>query len=340
VDETPFEAALRHLSYHGGNLGAARRSYPGAPEPWIDLSTGINPIAYPLPPLAPDVWARLPEFDRLAALEAAAARRYGASADKIVAAAGSQAIIQLLARLRPAKRVGVLGFSYSGHAHAWRAAGASVESRDDVADLAGFDAAIVVNPNNPDGRLARRDSLIELHRKMAARGGMLVVDEAFMDFDGRGESLAPVLPASHTVVLRSFGKTYGLAGLRLGFAIASADIAAPLRAGVGPWAVSGPAIATGRAALADDLWLDQTRLRLEHDAGRLDRLLVKGGFEAPVGTTLFRLARHGDARNLFARLLQHGILVRPFAALPDQLRFGIPAGAEAWRRLELALQPI
>src|SRR5580693_7342795 len=99
VDETPFEAALRDLSYHGGNLGAARRSYPGAPEPWIDLSTGINPVAYPLPPLTPDVWARLPEFDRLAALEAAAARRYGASADKIVAAAGSQTIIQLLARL-------------------------------------------------------------------------------------------------------------------------------------------------------------------------------------------------------------------------------------------------
>jgi cobalamin biosynthesis protein CobC len=326
------------LAYHGGNLGAARRMYPDAPEPWIDLSTGINPTAYPLPPLAPDLWARLPEPDRLATLEAIAARRYGASAEKVVAAAGAQAIIQLLARLRPKARVGVLGFTYSGHARAWRAAGGRVETVDAIADLAAFDVAIVVNPNNPDGRLANRASLVELHNRIAARGGMLVVDEAFIDLDNRSESLIPALPASHAIVLRSFGKTYGLAGVRLGFAIASADLEAPLRAGLGPWPVSGPAITIGTAALADDSWLEQTRLRLEREAERLDRLLAQNGFEALGGTALFRLARHKSAAGLFANLLRHGILVRPFAEFSDRLRFGIPAGDESWRRLEAALQ--
>jgi len=329
---------LKELAYHGGNLGAAHRAYPNAPEPWIDLSTGVNPTAYPLPALAPDLWARLPEADSLAALETIAARRYGASAEKVVAASGAQAIVQMLARLRLKPRVGVLGFSYSGHARAWRAAGARVETVQEIGDLATFDVAIVVNPNNPDGRLASRDSLVELQAKIAARGGMLIVDEAFMDLDNRGQSLIAVLPASHTIVLRSFGKTYGLAGVRLGFAIASADLEARLRVGLGPWPVSGPAIAIGGVALADGSWLEQTRLRLERVAGRLDRLLVGSGFEALGGTSLFRLARHERARDLFANLLHHGILVRPFAELSDRLRFGIPAGEGAWRRLEAALQ--
>ena len=338
MSESPFEAALKALAYHGGDLGAARRACPGAPEPWIDLSTGVNPAAYPLPALAPDLWARLPEPDGLAALEAVAARRYGASPEKVVAASGVQAIVQMLARLRAKPRVGVLGFTYGGHASAWRAAGARVETVEEIGDLASFDVAIIVNPNNPDGRLVSLDSLVALQARIAARGGMLVVDEAFIDLDTRGQSLIPTLPASHTIVLRSFGKTYGLAGLRLGFAVASADLEAPLRAGLGPWPVSGPAIAIGSAALADDSWLEQSRLRLERDAGKLDRLLAESGFKAVGGTSLFRLARHENALGVFANLLRHGILARPFADLSDRLRFGIPADEEAWRRLNAALQ--
>jgi cobalamin biosynthetic protein CobC len=338
VNEAPFEAAWSRLAYHGGNLGVARRLFPGAPEPWIDLSTGINPVPYPLPPLAGDLWARLPETDHLAALEAAAARQYGVSAGETIAAPGSQAIVQSLARLAPAGRVAILGFSYAGHERAWRAAGASFEAVDEIKQLAAFDVAIVVNPNNPDGRLTNRDALVELHREMAGRGGRLIIDEAFMDLDRRGQSLAPVLPSSRAIVLRSFGKTYGLGGLRLGFAIASVDLAAPLRAALGPWPVSGPAIEIGRRALADDLWLEETRFRLERDAERLDRLLIEGGFAAVTGTILFRLARHARAEKLFVDLLRQGILARHFAGFPDRLRFGIPAGPEFWRRLEFALK--
>ena len=338
MTETPFEAAWSELSYHGGNLGAARRLFPDAPAPWIDLSTGVNPRPYPLPPLASDDWARLPEPGSLAALESEAARRYGAAAGQTIAASGTQTIIQLLARLRPARRVGILGLSYSGHERAWRAAGADVETVDEVRDLTAFDVAVVVNPNNPDGRLINRAYLVELHAEIAARGGNLVVDEAFMDLDKAGQSLAPILPASHAIVLRSFGKTYGLAGLRLGFAIASPDVAASLRGALGPWPVSGPAIAIGRVALADEAWLGQARLRLAREAGRLDRLLVESGFESCGGTTLFRLVRHPRAGDVFIDLIRCGILARPFQAFPDRLRFGLPGDAEGWRRLEAALQ--
>jgi cobalamin biosynthetic protein CobC len=339
VDQASFQAALRQLAYHGGNLAVARRLFPHARSPWIDLSTGVNSQPYPLPAIARDLWARLPEPEHLAALEAAAARRYGAPPSRIVAGPGTEALIQLLARLLPNGRVGMLGFSYGGYGRAWRAADASIETVGEIAELAAFDVAIVVNPNNPNGGLATCASLLRLHREIAARGGALIVDEAFMDLDRRGESLTPVLPASHTVVLRSFGKTYGLAGLRLGFAIASADLAAPLRAGLGDWPVSGPAIAIGLRALADDEWLAETRLRLERDSERLDRLLIASGFEAPDGTTLFRLARHRRAADLFVELLRCGILVRPFLESPDALRFGIPGDSRSWRRLESALQP-
>jgi cobalamin biosynthetic protein CobC len=337
VNEAPFEAALRQLAYHGGNLGAARRLCPDAPQPWIDLSTGINPFAYPLPALTPELWTRLPEPDALAALEAAAARRYSARPEQIVAASGTQAIIQWLARLRPSACVGILGFSYGGHAQAWRVAGARVETVETIGALAAFDVAIVVNPNNPDGRVASRAALVELHRELAAREGTLIVDEAFIDLEPHAESLAPILPARSAIVLRSFGKTYGLGGLRLGFAIADSETAATLRASLGPWAVSGPAIAIGRAALADDAWLEQTKQRLARDVARLDSLLVEAGFAALGGAQLFRLAQRANARQCFAALLRHGILVRPFAEQPDQLRFGIPGDEEVWRRLRIVI---
>ena len=239
MTESPLEAAWSEFSYHGGNLGAARRLFPNAPTPWIDLSTGVNPQAYPLPPLASGDWARLPEPEPVAALEAEAARRYGADAGQTIAASGTQAVIQLLARLRPARRVAILGFTYRGHERAWAAAGAKVETVENIADLAAADVAIVVNPNNPDGRLTDRARLAEIHAEIAARGGILVVDEAFMDLNARDDSLAPILPGKSAIVLRSFGKTYGLAGLRLGFAIASQDIAGTLRDGLAPGPSAG-----------------------------------------------------------------------------------------------------
>jgi cobalamin biosynthetic protein CobC len=329
-------AGAEAFTYHGGALEVARRLAPGAPTPWIDLSTGINPHPYPLPDLKPEVWSRLPESGALAGLESAAAGRYGAAARNVVAGPGSQALIQALARIIPRGAVGVLGPTYGGFETAFAAAGAPVIEAQRLEDMAGLDVAIVVNPNNPDGRITPRADLLELHSRLARRGGVMIVDEAFADFDGDGESLAPVLPAG-AVVLRSFGKSFGLAGLRLGFAIASPEIAKPLRAALGEWPVSGAAIAIGRTALADLAWTDAMRDRLGKDTARLDKLITAAGWRILGGTRLFRLAARADARAAFERLMAAGILARPFADAPDRLRFGIPGDESAWRRLAAAL---
>ena len=329
-------AGLKALAYHGGALDVARRVVPDAPKPWIDLSTGINPHAYPLPDLPPDVWTRLPDGAALADLERAAAARYGARSEAVVAGPGSQALIQSLARLAPKGIVGTLGLTYRGHAEAFAAAGARVVEAASLSALADCDVGVIVNPNNPDGRVAGRVDLLDLHARLAARGGWLVVDEAFADFDPE-ESLAAFLPQAGAVVLRSFGKAYGLAGLRLGFAIASPDVGERLRAALGPWPVSGPAIAIGARALGDPDWIAAMGARLDADAARLDALLQASGWRVLGGTRLFRLAGQADAEAAFLRLLQAGILVRPFADAPDRLRFGIPAAEAHWERLAAAL---
>ena len=324
------------FTYHGGALEVARRLAPEAPKPWIDLSTGINPHAYPLFDLKPEAWSRLPESEALAKLEAAAAQRYGVDPTCTVAGPGSQALIQALSLILPHGAVGALGPTYSGFASAFAAAGAQVDEAKRIEDMGDLDVVIVVNPNNPDGRITPRADLLELHRRLARRGGVLIVDEAFADFDGDDESLAPVLPGK-AVVLRSFGKSFGLAGLRLGFAIASADIVQPLRAALGEWPVSGPAIAIGTKALADLAWTDAMRDRLGAEAARLDGLLKGNGWRLVGGTRLFRLAAKADARAAFERLMAAGILARPFADAADWLRFGIPGDESAWRRLAGAL---
>ncbi len=323
---------------HGGRLDAARRAFPQAPLPWVDLSTGVSPRPYPLPELPSSVWTRLPDEGAFAAAEAAAARAYRAPAHlETIAGPGTQAFIQLLPRLFPARRVGVLGFTYAEHAAAWRAAGAQVFTADSLDALAAADAAVVVNPNNPDGRLAPPRQLAALAGDMAGRGGLLVVDEAFADFAPQA-SVLPHAPARGLIVLRSFGKAYGLPGVRLGFALCGRDLAAPLRAALGPWSVSGPALALGATALADVAWRAARAVELQQDAARLDALLSAAGFEIIGGTALFRLASRENAGAWFERLARRGVLTRSFAERPQGLRFGLPASEAEWGRLAEALE--
>jgi cobalamin biosynthetic protein CobC len=326
------------LRHHGGNINAARCRFPNAPTPWIDLSTGINPRPYPIDAIAPDAWNRLPDPSELAALEQAARTAYGADpATAIVAAPGTQALLQWLPRVVPARRVGILGFTYGEHEKCWRAAGAEVTIVDAVSELTKFDVAVAVTPNNPDGRVLPANLLAATAGSLAETGGLLILDEAFMDVLERRHSLVPLLPRAGALVLRSFGKIYGLAGLRLGFAVASPKVAALLRAAMGPWAVSGPAIEIGRRALADAAWLESTLSWLDSAADRLDGLLRVAGFTIMGGTKLFRLASHHAASDWFERLAQCGILTRPFHSKPNWLRFGLPGAQEDWQRLETAL---
>ncbi len=332
--DTAPEAAVEH----GGSLAAARAQFPNAPEPWIDLSTGINPVAYPAPDLTGDAYRRLPDPAGIATLEDAAARAYGLNQPGSVAAApGTQSLIGLIPQLFPARRVGILAPTYGEYAPAWRAAGAEVAEVARFDGLDGFDCAVVCNPNNPDGRTVSAGEICALAGRFAARGGLVVVDEAFADFAGADVSAAPFMPQPGLVLLRSFGKAYGLAGLRLGFALALPGVLEPLRAALGPWPVSGAAVRIGAVALADSDWRVTTEARLEDDIRRLDRLLRTAGFEIAGGTSLFRLAAGADAAAAYRRLGQAGLFVRRFAARSNWLRFGLPGPETAWARLEAAL---
>ena len=323
---------------HGGRLDAARRRFPNAPLPWIDLSTGINPHSYPLPTIEPRAWTRLPDDDAFAELDRIARRAYRAphGAD-IVIGAGAQAFIQAIPRAFPGRRVAVLGFTYAEHAARWAAEGATATTVATLDELSGADAAVIVNPNNPDGRIVSCDDIAALAENLARRGGLVIVDESFMDFTP-SQSAASFVECEGLIVLRSLGKAYGLAGLRLGFAICAPALAAPLRAALGPWPVSGPALAVGACALADKRWLTAAAATCETDAARLDAYLERAGFEVIGGATLFRLARCDRAAERFARLCEAGVLTRSFPERPEWLRFGLPGAEPEWRRLARALE--
>ncbi len=240
-----------------------------------------------------------------------------------------------LDRVLSPQEVRLFEFSYQGHA---RLFGARASVTEDMDALAEADLALIVNPNNPDGRVVPVARLLALAERMAARGGVLVVDEAFMDaMDPRLSLLAGELPGN-VVVLRSFGKFYGLAGLRVSFlALTPGARESEVRAALGPWPVSGPAIAIGTKAYGDEGWRLETFRKLNEHAARLDALLEQAGLHVIGGTPLFRLAAHPRAGDLFTHLAKAGLLTRPFEQKPHWLRFGLPGDDEAFARLEAAL---
>lgn len=324
---------------HGGSIETARRLFPKAPEPILDLSTGINPHSYPLFDLPATTLTRLPEPGAARKLAEVAAAAYRVpSAVHVVPAPGTQILLPRVASLVAPGTALVLGPTYREHARAAAIAGHAVTELSDFAALADADLAVVVNPNNPDGRIVSREKLLGLAAHLKKKGGLLVVDEAFMDVGPRAESLAGDVGAGGLIVLRSFGKFFGLAGVRLGFALADAKTAALLSSQLGPWSVAGPALDYGLKALADTAWQDATRARLTDGAERLDALFSSAGVTVKGGTSLFRHIDLASASDLFQALGRQGILLRRFADRPSQLRCGLPGSEAEWSRLEAALK--
>ena len=326
------------MADHGGSLGRARSLFPRAPEPWVDLSTGINPHSYPLFDLPATALTRLPEPGRARELAAVAAKAYGAPSTRHVALApGTQILLARVFSLQKPGRAAILGPTYAEHVRVAALVGHSAVEVRDFFELADAGLAVVVNPNNPDGRLIPRTDLLSLADTLRRRGGLLVVDEAFMDVGPQRESLCGDVEQGGIVVLRSFGKFFGLAGVRLGFAVASEEIVERLDAQFGPWSVSGPALEYGIRALADLSWQETMRARLSAEAARLDALLAGHGVAVDGGTSLFRHVVHAGAGSLFDALGGAGILVRNFAGRPGELRFGLPGNEQEWQRLEAAV---
>jgi cobalamin biosynthetic protein CobC len=311
---------------HGGDLTAASVLFPHAPQPWVDLSTGINPWPYPLPDIPASAWTRLPEPGQERALCAAAAVAYGVVDPAfLVAAPGSQILIQTLPFLRAPGHVQVLAPTYGEHAPAWIRAGHRVELVESLPNPDGPlpDVLLLVNPNNPDGRIVQPSVLLALAEALAARGGWLVVDEAFCDLTPY-LSLAPQIGRPGLLVLRSFGKFYGLAGLRLGFLLVPEVLAASMADRLGPWRVAGPALLIASRALLDRSWQVSTRARLAAARQLLDRMLSEAGINILGGTDLFRLVRSPAGRDLFTELARNGIWTRRFTDRPGLIRLGIP----------------
>lgn len=325
--------------HHGGRLREAAAHYDIPLDEWLDLSTGINPNGWPVPELPASCWRRLPEKDD--GLELAAEGYYGNP--QLLPVAGSQAAIQLLPGLREKGRVGILQTSYVEHAAAWRAAGhevvpLAVQSIEEK--LPSLDVLLLVNPNNPTGDHFTVEQLTLWHEQLQHRGGWLVVDEAFMDADP-GQTLLGKGGDEGLIVLRSLGKFFGLAGIRVGFVFAWPLLLQRLSEKLGPWHVSGPAREVARRALLDREWQIDTRTRLHGDSQRLASLLEGCGLLPSGGTALFQYLVHPDAVQLHQRLAAEGIFTRLFSD-PAALRFGLPASESEWQRLGqvlVTLQP-
>lgn len=307
---------------HGGGLDAAVARWGGARADWIDLSTGINLLPYPVPALGAADWTALPDKTAQNAL-LSAARNFWHVPDQadILAAPGASVLIAAMPAVFKGRQVAIPAPTYNEHRAAFLHHGWDF-------DEAAPDLRVVVHPNNPSGHLwTARDVDVP----------QVVIDESFADVD---PDLTLISRAAKPggLVLKSFGKFWGLAGLRLGFAIGAPDLIADLRARIGPWAVSGPALRIGAAALSDHDWADQTRQRLKADARRLDDLMAAHRAQLVGGTTLFRLYDVQDAAAFQEHLAGYQIWSRIFPYSKTWIRLGLP-GLDHWAQVEAALRP-
>lgn len=306
---------------HGGGLDAAIARFGGSRDSWADLSTGINPVPYPAPDCPAQDWTALPDKGAQSALTDAARRFWNVSdGAAILPAPGASVLIAMIPSLRPAASVQITRPTYNEHGAAFAAHGWQ------ITDSGPAQARVLVHPNNPDGRIwSAADTDAPL----------TVIDESFGDIAPE-TSLVHLAPQPGRIILKSFGKFWGLAGLRLGFAIAAPDLIAEMEARLGPWAVSGPALRIGAQALSDQAWADQTRARLQSDSDRLDQLMTSRGAHLAGGTTLFRLYEVDDAEAWQTRLAHGHVWSRIFPYSKTFLRLGLPAPGQ-WAQLEAAL---
>lgn len=327
---------------HGGRLREAASQYGVALADWLDLSTGLAPWSWPIPSIPSSAWTRLPEVED--GLEQAAREFY--QSRELLPVAGSQAAIQALPRLRAPCRVAIIGPCYAEHQYAWERAGHQVMlltvsqcralfARPGVPAL---DVLVLVNPDNPTGRVLDRHTLLSWHQALGARGGWLVVDEAFADADP-ANSLMPCSQRPGLIVLRSIGKFFGLAGIRLGFVGAQAALLNELHELLGPWTVSGPARIVGEAALRDRRRQQQQCERLQASSQRLRLLLEQHALPVAGGCAFFQWVTAVDVQRLHRLLAERGILLRLYPA-PLGLRIGLPGDEAAWQRLQRTLSEV
>ena len=319
-------------TWHGGGIAAARAQFGDVAAPWLDLSTGINPHRWHGVNDCLINWNDLPDDGALRGLEATAAAYFGCEPEHVCALPGTEIGLRLLATV-------ITGPAHyhipSYRTHASVVAGA-LPLAWDAMEKADGQTLILANPNNPDGRILERAALSEVLARRR-KDGWLIIDEAFADTHPDISMASDIADDRKLVVFRSFGKFFGLAGLRLGFVLGPRPVLAQYRALLGAWPLSAAAIAIGTAAYADDAWITTMRARLIAEAQALDAILAKHDYK-PIGNSpLFILIEKCGADTLFTHLAQNAILTRPFDYAPDWLRIGLPGSAENLTRLDIAL---
>ncbi|MBE9399641.1 aminotransferase class I/II-fold pyridoxal phosphate-dependent enzyme [Pontibacterium sp. N1Y112] len=314
--------ALSENLLHGGDLISASARYNIPVESWLDLSTGLNPVSYPVEGVDPLAFQRLPYIQP--EFLAAAARYY--SSDQLLPVNGSQPVIQVLPKCVEKLPVLLPAVGYDEHRHSWQKNGNPLvfyPAFDAEAARVMIETALlegeafhllVINPNNPSGLRFSPHTLAEWSRQMAP-GSYLIVDEAFIDTDPEASVLAGYHVAN-MVVLRSFGKFFGLAGLRLGFVFAEATLREALQQRLGLWQVNGVAQSLATKALSDDGWQMRARQDIHLNAEASQRLLapLMSMFKPlrEIRSALFSswLLSRSEATGLQRYLATHGILVR------------------------------
>lgn len=324
---------------HGGALDLVQTRFPNAPEPWIDLSTGINPWPYSYTDISSATLSALPTQTRYSACSDALADAINAPCEDVLLGPGSELLIRLLPTVLSPRSVAIQAPSYADHAQAWRVAGIEVIETSAPLHHAGtVDVLVICNPNNPDGLTHTPDELIDALEKQAQRGGWLIIDEAYCDLLP-SLSLAPQGGRDGLIVLHSFGKFFGLPGLRLGAIIAPEPLRKKLHKRLGTWPVSGGALEIGARAYLDLEWQTETRLRLSRAREGLDQLLVNVAIKSISGTDLFRFIQtEDDAHTLWEHLALQGIYTRRFNWSRHHLRIGLPENDLALQRLAMALK--
>ena len=324
---------------HGGALDLMRRRFPDAKEPWLDLSTGVSPFAYPDAAVSDAALRSLPTRAMMNECRSAMAAAIGASEESLLLAPGSELLIRLLPDVIKPKSVAILSPGYGDHGRAWRASGADVIETSSPLELVDkVDAIVLCNPNNPDGRIFAQRDLERIRTQMAERSGWLIVDEAYAELNP-SLSLAPLGGEKGLILFRSFGKFYGLAGVRLGALIAPAPIRSMIADRLGVWPVSGAALEIGARVYADRCWADEIRARLAAARARVDRILANGGVNICGGTDLFRFVETQNAYALWEQLARSGVYVRRFDWSRRHLRIGLPPDGQAEEHLSEALNP-
>ncbi|GHF77835.1 threonine-phosphate decarboxylase CobD [Thalassotalea marina] len=313
---------------HGGQLTKVASQYDFPLSEWLDLSTGIAPFSYPIPEIPLSIWQNLPS-DQQALINAA---KHYYQSDYCLVSNGSQPVIELLPALwlekntLPASQITVYlpQVGYKEHQKAWQLAGFELSFYQDALPqhIKANSVVVVINPNNPSGKLYELNALIELQQRCQLQGALLVVDEAFIDVIAPSQSIIANL-AENTLVLRSFGKFFGLAGIRIGFVCCQQAWYQQIKAQCGPWQVNGPALFIAEKALLDTQWQQQQRAKLVQQQQQLSELLSSCGFEQQVGCSLFITCYCDHAAERYQTLCQHGIYVR-LTDEQDALRFGIP----------------